>query len=43
MTLQEGLTRIGKYCFRKSRIEMVSLPSTLEEVARDAFAECAYL
>lgn len=43
LTLSEGVTSIGADCFTGSGLERVELPSTLETIGDQAFANCTSL
>ena len=43
VVIPEGVATINKSCFRDTGIANISLPSTLEAVGEDAFAECKNL
>lgn len=43
VTLPEGLTSIGNYCFAADALYEVSIPSTVTYIGEGAFKECDYL
>ena len=43
IVVPEGVTAIGKDAFYASKIEEISLPSTLKKIGENAFGHCTYL
>ena len=41
--IPDGVEYIGKKCFADSKVEEITLPSTLKEIGEDAFTCCRKL